>query len=100
MSAVLVLSRGDDSAGLMRKIVVRVDDAEVARLGINETVEVPISPGRHHVVASMDWTRSPRVDVEIAGDERISLRTSLPWSGFWRMLTAPRSTLTLTRVSI
>jgi len=95
---VLVLSRGDDSAGVLRKIVVTVDGSPVARLSSGATVEVPVSPGRHNVVASMDWTTSPPVQIEVRADERIALRASLPWSGLWKMITSPKATLTLERI--
>jgi hypothetical protein len=97
-SAVLVLSRGDDSAGLLRKIVITLDGSPVARLGPGQTVEVSIPAGNHRVIASMDWTTSPSVEIHAEAGERVALQAALPWSGFWKMITSPRSTLTLERI--
>lgn len=97
-TSMLVLSRGDDSAGVVRKIVVTVDGSPVARLSTGATVEVPISPGSHDIAASMDRTTSPSLQIDVRADERVALRASLPWSGLWKMITSPRATLTLERI--
>lgn len=94
----LLLSRGDDSAGMLRHIRVTVDGAEVARLTPLTALEVEVPPGRHRVRASMDWTTSPALELDLAPGERVEVRTGLPFSMIWRMVTAPRATLTIERV--
>ncbi|WP_282945723.1 hypothetical protein [Cellulomonas endometrii] len=94
----LLLSRGDDSAGMLRHIRVTVDGAEVARLKPLTALEVEVPPGRHRVRASMDWTTSPALELDLAPGERVEVRTGLPFSMIWRMVTAPRATLTIERV--
>jgi hypothetical protein len=97
-SATLIISRGDDSAGILRKIVITVDDVPVTRLAPRQTVEVPIAVGRHEIVALMDWTTSPVVGVDVEAGDHLGLRAELPWSGLWKMITSPKSTLSLVRV--
>jgi hypothetical protein len=94
----LVLSRGDDSAGVLRHIRVTVDGVEVALLKPLTSAEVEVPPGRHRVRAAMDWTTSPALDLDLATGERVEVRVGLPLSMIWRMITAPRATLTIERV--
>jgi hypothetical protein len=94
----LVLSRGDDAAGVLRHIRVSVDGVEVALLKPLTSAEVEVPPGRHRVRASMDWTTSPALDLDLATGERVEVRVGLPLSMIWRMITAPRATLTIERV--
>ncbi|GIG36503.1 hypothetical protein [Cellulomonas pakistanensis] len=94
----LVLSRGDDSAGMLRRIRVTVDGEPVALLKPRTVAEVDVPPGRHRVRASMDWTTSRAMDLDLVPGERVEIRTRLPFSMIWRMVTAPGDTLTIERV--
>ncbi len=94
----LELRRGDDSAGLLRQVKIEVDGAVVAGLKPNSRTEVRLSAGRHTVRAILDWTKSEAKEVTVPADGRVVLTTALPWSGVWRMITAPNSTLTLEEV--
>ncbi|WP_147794515.1 hypothetical protein [Cellulomonas sp. Y8] len=94
----LVLSRGDDSAGMMRHIRVTVDGELVALLKPRTVAEVDVPPGRHRVRASMDWTTSGALDLDLVPGERVEIRTGLPLSMIWRMVTAPGDTLTIERI--
>ncbi len=94
----LVLSRGDDSAGMMRSIRVTVDGEPVALLKPRTVAEVDVPPGRHRVRASMDWTTSRAMDLDLTPGERVEIRTGLPLSMLWRMITAPGDTLTIERL--
>ncbi len=93
-----MLTRGDDTAGLLRHIRVRVDGDLVALLRPMTAVEIAVAPGRHRVRASMDWTTSPELEVDVRPGERVEVRSGLPWSMLWRMVVTPRSTLTIARV--
>lgn len=94
----LVLSRGDDSAGVLRHIRVAVDGELVALLKPRTVAEVDVPPGRHRVRASMDWTTSRALDLDLVPGEHVEIRTGLPFSMLWRMVTAPGDTLTIERV--
>jgi len=94
----LVLSRGDDSAGMLRHIRVTVDGQPVALLRPSTVAEVDVPPGRHRVRASMDWTTSRAMDLDLVPGERVEIRTGLPLSMIWRMVTAPDDTLTIERM--
>ncbi|NHT17838.1 hypothetical protein [Cellulomonas sp. IC4_254] len=94
----LVLSRGDDTAGVLRHIRVTLDGELVALLGPVTSVEIAVPPGRHRVRAAMDWTTSPALDLDLAPGERVEVRSGLPMSMLWRMITAPAATLTIARV--
>jgi hypothetical protein len=91
----LELRRGDDSVGILRRINIEVDGSLVAGLKPNDRAEVRLSEGPHTVRALLDWTKSEPKKVNIPADGKIILTTALPWAGFWRMITAPNSTLTL-----
>jgi hypothetical protein len=93
----LVLTRGDDSAGMLRRIRVTVDGVEVAWLKPRTAAEVEVPPGRHRVRAAMDWTTSPVLELVLVPGERAEVRVGLPFSMIWRMVTAPRATLTIER---
>jgi len=47
----------------------------------------------------MDWTTSPALELDLAPGERAEVRSGLPLSMMWRMVTRPGATLTIARVA-
>ncbi len=74
------------------------DAATFAGLKPNPRAEVRLSAGRHTVRVILDWTTSEAKEVTVPADGRVVLTAALPWSGVWRMITAPNSSLTLDEV--
>jgi hypothetical protein len=63
----LTITRASDSAGLLRRILIQVDNETVARLRPNRTETVALGPGPHVVQARMDWCSSPPVTINADG---------------------------------
>lgn len=60
----LTITRASDSAGLFRRMQVRVDNETVARLRPKQSETVEVGPGPHVVQARMDWCSSPTIIVD------------------------------------
>jgi hypothetical protein len=93
----LVVSRPDDSAGLLREALIHVDGSVAARLRPGRSATLDLAPGPHVVQAAMDWTTSAPVQVDVAPGATVHLEVSLPWSALWRSFTSPRTAMTLER---
>jgi hypothetical protein len=90
-----MLSRMEDTAGVLRRIVVLIDGVPAVLLSPGETRDVELPAGPHRVVAEMDWVCSPTAEIVLTPGQVVALRTSMPWSTLWRMILTPRRALVL-----
>ncbi len=58
----------------MRSYHVLVDGEEVARIRRGQTQVVAIQPGSHEIQLTIDWARSPSVEVQVGAGQRVRLR--------------------------
>jgi hypothetical protein len=93
----LNVQRPHDGGGILRRLVVQVDGREVARLKQGESADIPLPPGKHTVVGSMDWTNSPALDIDLAEGEQARVEVALPLSALWNMVRRPRTALSIRR---
>ena len=94
----LHVQRPNDGGGILRRLVVQVDGSEVARLKQGESADVPLPPGKHTVVGSMDWTSTPALSLDLAEDEKARVEVALPLSALWNMVRRPRTALSIRRL--
>src|SRR5687768_10689604 len=94
----LLVQRPHDGGGILRRLVVQVDGREVARLKQGESADIVLSPGKHTVMGSMDWTGSPALDVDLAEGEQVRVEVALPFSVLWNMIRRPSAALSIRRL--
>jgi hypothetical protein len=68
-TATLRLSR-ETGQGEWRSYKVMVDGSVVSRIKQGQTIEVSVSPGRHHLRLKVDWAGSPELAVETGAGQR------------------------------
>lgn len=89
----LKIYRPHDGGGLLRRLVVEVDGTVVARLKQGESVNLTVTPGSHQVQGRMDWTTSPKLELDVGPDEEAMILVQLPLSALWNMLRKPKEAL-------
>jgi hypothetical protein len=85
--ATLSIARPRQYADAFRKYRVLIDDAEVATIRPGEAIAIDLPPGRHRVVAAIDWARSNAIEIDAhpGGHHRIEVGSNV---GGWRLLLA------------
>ena len=81
-TATLILNRQPGKRDLWRAYRVMVDGNQVAVLNEGETCELTLSPGDHQVWIKLDWTRSPKIKLDLAEASRTYLQCRAgggPW---------------------
>lgn len=96
--AELRVRRDRDSAGFLRRILIKLDGVDWCGLRPGEEQTVVVAAGRHVLQARMDWITSKPLVVEVDADEVIEIGTSMPWRAAVDMFFKPRSALTLGRL--
>lgn len=81
----LTIVRASDSAGMFRRMQVRVDDETVARLRPQQSATVEVGPGPHMVQARMDWCSSATVIV----DSDAHIDVEYPFSSITKLFRDP-----------
>jgi hypothetical protein len=76
MAQVVVRRRRLD-LGFIRRMTVTVDGTEVGELRPGARIVVELEPGRHELVASMDWYSGFPLNFEV-GTNRIEVEVFLP----------------------
>ena len=72
--SVLVVRRAHASwADRARKYRVLVDGGQRAEIGDDETVQIPVTPGRHVIRMKIDWCRSRDLQVDLRHGEILRL---------------------------
>lgn len=57
-----------------RSYQVLLDGVKVAKIRGGQTQVVPVEPGNHEVHLTIDWARSPSVDVDVGAGQRVRLK--------------------------
>lgn len=81
--ATVTVRRGNDPMGRMRRMRVEIDGSTAARLSVNGSESIDVSPGSHILRARMDWQSSKPLQVALSTDETITVVVG----SSWRMLT-------------
>lgn len=96
MTAYITLQRPAYTSGLLRRVTVRVDDHDVAKLRPGQQVQVPVSEGRHTVTARLDWVRSRPLIVTVTEQEEVLIEVRTPlWSGLLYSIIKPSRAIRL-----
>jgi hypothetical protein len=70
-NATVTLNRQNGKRDLWRAYRVIVDGNQMAVLNQEETCELSLPPGSHEIWIKLDWTRSPKVKLDLAeGSQR------------------------------
>lgn len=85
---ILRIQRGFQHASAWRMYALFVDGVRAAEIGSNETIDVPVSPGTHTVVATIDWCSSNLLQLTCADGEVCAVEVGSNLAG-WRSLLAP-----------
>ncbi len=56
--ATLIFKRTKEYQNALRKIMICIDGEETGEIGNGETKSFEISPGKHNVIAKIDWCKS------------------------------------------
>jgi len=62
--ATLSITRPRQYTDMLRRYRVLIDDAEAAMIPPGQTIDIDLRPGRHRIVAAIDWARSNPVEFE------------------------------------
>jgi len=90
----LTVTRSNDSAGILRKLKVRVDGETVGALRPGQTLTIEVGAGVHTVQGAMDWARSPVL--EISGPDPSAITLSFEFArGFLRTFTDPENAISI-----
>ena len=86
-AATICITRTSRYPDRCRAYRILIDGREFARLMPGESAEIPVNPGRHSVVARVDWCGSPTLQLDVHSGEAVSLECASNLQGF-RMLFA------------
>src|SRR5437016_221349 len=80
-----LIARPWQFGNLWRDFKVLMDGVPVARLANGRSVMIPMSPGKHEIVATIDWCRSRplRIMVRDGSEPCLRVRCTVPW---WAIL--------------
>lgn len=73
LSRIVVRRPGVRRRDLLRSYRVKVDGENRGRVARGGRVEIEVSPGRHTVQATIDWTGSPVVEIDVPEGSSVSL---------------------------
>ncbi|MBW9204588.1 DUF4399 domain-containing protein [Mumia sp. zg.B17] len=93
--ATLVLRRGYDSGGALRRLSFRLDNDVVARLRPNREVRIEVPAGEHTLQVAMDWATSEPMSVLIEEDETVCVLGAIQFSMILKVFYRPRTALKL-----
>ncbi|MGK5440822.1 hypothetical protein ACSNN7_03190 [Micromonospora sp. URMC 105] len=95
--ATLFLSRPPHDFALLRRILVTVDGRRVAGIRPGQSTSVTVPSGQYLVQASLDWTRSETLTVQVGDEETVALEVSCPVRAYWQTWIAPSRALGIRR---
>jgi hypothetical protein len=85
--ATLILTRPRQYVDMLRRYTIIVDGHRRATIRRGQTISLDLPPGRHQVVAKIDWCRSNPVEIEVGPEGRHFLEVGSNLTG-WRILNA------------
>lgn len=68
-----------DTFGMFRRIMVDLDGRRAAGLRPGDHAAIEVGPGRHELVARMDWFRSEPLVLDLAPDRWLRVEVSAPF---------------------
>jgi hypothetical protein len=72
--SVIALSRAPGGwRDRLRRYQVVLDGEQVAAIKRGERIDLPVSPGTHSIFLKIDWARSPRLQLDIAPGQVVTL---------------------------
>ncbi len=93
-AATLLVSRPrKDRRDLLRTYWLEVDGTRVARIHRGQQIEIPIAAGRHVVRATIDWSGSQPLDVDLAEGDTVRLKVECgggAFAGAWHVFMRDR----------
>jgi hypothetical protein len=86
--ALVEVSRRPSSFSVFRNLKVEVDGSLILKVPRATTATVHVEPGRHEIVARMDWERSLPLEVTCTDEEptRLEVVTVAPFKALSAML--------------
>jgi len=72
----IVISRSGEWVNRRRRYKLKLDEQELADIKTNEIKEFNVSPGKHVLQATIDWTSSNAFEFDIADGETVYIRLS------------------------
>jgi hypothetical protein len=79
--------------GSARSYRVLIDDRRVERVRYGQTVTVVATPGHHQLQLSLDWARSPKLQLDLAEGQELRVRcgpSGNPLVSLFRWIVTPR----------
>ena len=67
--AKLTMHRSRELNNKIRIFKIHIDGKQVGEIRYGETIDFEVTPGRHEVVAKVDWCRSQVVEFEVTEDQ-------------------------------
>lgn len=77
MPALLRVSRDDPFSGRFRHMRITEDGRVLLEVPALGSASVEVDPGRHVLVARMDWVSSPPLELDVANGREYHLETAL-----------------------
>ena len=74
--AKLIVKRKKEWNNRARKFKLYIDGEKVDHIGNGEIKEFELKPGKHTVIAKMDWMSSPEFEVDLSGDKSKTIELS------------------------
>jgi hypothetical protein len=84
----ITLRRKTSYLDRLRSYKVKLDGGVIGSVRANQSMTLPISPGRHSIVLRIDWCGSKQVDFEIHQGEHVFFECGSNLAG-WRILLTP-----------
>ena len=72
-AALLTLHRPVEITYAARGYKIYINGVKAASVGVRETIDIPIAPGRHLIKAKIDWCASPELIIDAAPGQRVFL---------------------------
>jgi hypothetical protein len=85
--ATLSIARRRQYADALRQYRVLIDDVEAAKIRPGQTIDIDLAPGRHRVVAVIDWARSNPFEFDAQTGRQYRIEVGSNVAG-WRLLFA------------
>ena len=75
-SGILIIRRPKGFVDRVRSYRILVDGEEAASLRADSSATIPVPPGTHVVHARIDWTSSPRLEIDVDEGATVTLECS------------------------
>ena len=95
--AKITINRISGFSNVLRKIKIILDGQEIDEIKDGEIKSIEVSPGRHKLIAKIDWCQSNEIEFNIAEGEyrRFLLKGTNPFLGLYYITIGRKSYLKL-----